>query len=98
MTIILPFMMLPKVCSPSCSFRDSRNHNTSIGAPNSLTFKPARSRTIELRPSQPTVIFQYIDHLGLLLHFEGRIARTVFADEIQKVPLRHERDEFAVRR
>ena len=32
----------------------SRIHSTSIGAPRSSTSKPARSRTVEWRPSVPT--------------------------------------------
>ena len=43
----------------------------------------------------------FFDQIGdFRLHFqiEGRIARGVFVDEIQKVPLRHEREELAVRR
>src|SRR5258707_1039416 len=51
-----------------------------------------------LHPGDAAVLLQQIDHLGSLLYFESRIARAVFVDEIQKVPLRHEREKTAVRR
>ena len=42
------------VTTGSSGLRVSRNQRTSIGAPRSSTFKPACSRTIEVRPSAPT--------------------------------------------
>src|SRR5713226_587846 len=38
----------------SSARRESRNHSTSMGAPSSMTRRPALSRTTECRPSAPT--------------------------------------------
>src|SRR5712692_8123443 len=55
-------------------------------------------RSCRLDSDDASVCLQQVDHFRLCLHFESRIARAMFVDEIQKVPLRHEGDEFAVRR
>ena len=49
-----PRSMWPTTSSPSLSLRGMRNHITSIGAPRSSDLRPARSRIVEWRPSQPT--------------------------------------------
>src|SRR6266481_2249172 len=43
------------------------------------------------------VLYQQIDDLGLHVQLEIRKSFCVGGDEIEKVPLRHERDEFAAR-
>ena len=120
MTIIWPASMWPQVSSVSLAFRDSRNHSTSIGAPTSSTVKPARSRTVEWRPSQPTTrsarissspsgvlarsagdaaaFVDQVGGLGLHQQMKARIAPALLGEEIEEIPLRHQRDEFAVRR
>ena len=49
-----PVSTRPRVCPGSSERRDSRIHNTSIGAPRSRTSRPARSRSVEWRPSAAT--------------------------------------------
>ena len=49
-----PVSTRPRVCPGSPERRDSRIHNTSIGAPRSRTSRPARSRSVEWRPSAAT--------------------------------------------
>src|SRR6266481_4629313 len=43
------------------------------------------------------VLYQQIDDLGLHVQLEIRKSSCVGGDEIEKIPLRHERDEFATR-
>ena len=52
---MLPRSTWPKVCAGSVGRRLIRIHITSIGAPRSITSRPARSRTTEWRPSAPIV-------------------------------------------
>ena len=54
MTRIRPRSNQPACCSGSSARRGSRIQSTSIGAPTSSTLRPARSRTVEWRPSAPT--------------------------------------------
>ncbi len=53
-TKIRPTSKRPVVSSGSPGTRDSRNQNTSMGAPRSCTGRPAASRSTELRPSAAT--------------------------------------------
>ena len=91
----------------------------SIGAPRSCTTaNPARSRTLEWRPSAPTTSFAATCNLavwsgrahaghaaigfdqlvafGLHHQMECRIFATALGQEVQEIPLRHQRDELAV--
>ena len=85
-----------------------------------LDLRPARSRTVEWRPSQPTTsvgadfdvavrrfgahaddavaLRDQIGGLGLHAQMEFRIALALLGEEIEEVPLRHQRDEFAAGR
>ena len=45
-----------------------------------------------------TVFFDQVFDLGLHPEVEGRIALRVLGDEVQKIPLRHERDEATASR
>ena len=54
-TIILPGTKRPRTCAGSLGLRDTRNQSTSMGAPRLSTRRSARSRTIDERPSAPTV-------------------------------------------
>ena len=53
-TMILPGTKRPSTCVGSLGLRVKRNQSTSMGAPRLSTRNPASSRTIDLRPSQPT--------------------------------------------
>ncbi len=44
------------------------------------------------------VVFDQIDRFGLHVQVECFVAFAVLGEEIEKIPLRHQRDEFAVRR
>src|SRR5262249_51756483 len=48
--------------------------------------------------NDPAVFFEQIDYLSLHLQLECWVAASVVGKEVEKVPLRHECNEFAVRR
>ena len=53
-----------------------------------------RARTPVMRPS----LADQIDDLGVHPQIERRVAPAVLGEEIEKIPLRHEGEELAVRR
>ena len=86
----------------------------------SSTSSPALARTVDLRPSQPTVslartssgpsgvvrahaddapvLLDEVDDIGLHDELEVRIRARLVGEEVEEVPLRHQRDERVPRR
>jgi hypothetical protein len=90
---ILPRLNLPSGYFESVGRRESRIHNTSIGAPIFSTFRCRRP------DSQHSAIFlDQVGYFRLCSQVESRIPAPVFRKEIQEIPLRHKCDEFTVRR
>lgn len=110
-TIIFPFLKWPSTGSGSPGRRARRSHSTSMGTLCSSTASPARSRSVEKRPSaattrsartsiphahDPPLLPDQVDGLGPEAQPETGIALGLLGDEVEEVPLRHESDEFAV--
>ena len=49
-------------------------------------------------PDDATVFFDQIDGFGLHVQVEGLVTLALLGEEIEKIPLRHQRNKFAVRR
>src|SRR5262249_7562896 len=125
MTKIRPDSKMPMRFAGSSGRRESLNHSTSIGAPNSFTSSPARWRTREWRPSAPTAksagapppppppsalggldfhahdparLLDEAHRLSAHPEMKRRIACRLAGEEVEEIPLRHQRDEFAMGR
>src|SRR5262252_2454585 len=84
MTTMRPASNRPIDSSGSLAFFGRRNHSTSIGAPRSSALNPARAHTVERLRSHAQM--------------ERRIALAVIGEEVEEIPLRHQRDELAAGR
>ena len=53
-------------------------------------------RRVRSHADDPSGVFEHIDYFGSHLQFEVPIAPGVLGEELQKIPLRHQSNEFAM--
>jgi hypothetical protein len=54
-------------------------------------------RYLRAQPYDPSVLFDQVCRLSVHAQLESFVALTLLSHEIKEIPLRHQRDEFAVR-
>src|SRR6185437_7780276 len=92
-----PVSMRPSgvIASPGCL--GTRIHKTSMGAPRSRLSSRALARTVEWRPSAPMTRAARMSSAPRGPRAATPTTRPL-GEEIEEVPLRHQRDELATRR